>query len=90
MEFYALLLIGAAPWLLLIGGGLYLGARYLRILARRRGAGPSLAKAGDRITELEEAVGRMSQVVNRLSDGQRFTSGLLSSRAGAPEVREQR
>ena len=79
----------------IIGGtimlGLVLQAAVTIWSKRRRGGGEipegSVARLEDRLSRIEQAVEAISVEVERISEGQRFTTRLLSERASerAPE-----
>jgi hypothetical protein len=70
-----------------------IGAPIARAIARRieygvRGATPSLPNdVGDRLERMEQAIDAIAVEVERIAEGQRFTSKLLATRAegGRPQ-----
>ena len=63
------------------------GGPYVRALARRterEAASPKLApEASARLERMEQAIDAIAVEVERIAEGQRFTTKLLSSRGGA-------
>jgi hypothetical protein len=65
-----------------------LGLPLVRVMARRLDrrdapAAPSLAKIEERLGRLEAGVDAIAVEVERISEGQRFTTKLLAERSGA-------
>ena len=77
------MLLGVLFWVAILGGGGYLLLRVVRALEARSGGGASGALA-DRVRALEDALLRMEGQVEELAEAQRFTTRLLTERAGAP------
>ncbi len=75
-----LLLLGWAPMLLVGGAAFYLGLRVVRAFERRSAATAELVALQERLSRLEETVGGVSNQVERLVDGQEFTTRLLNER----------
>jgi hypothetical protein len=74
------ILLTSLPWLLLGGGGLWLGVRAVRALEQRGAANPELTALRERVQLLEEQVTEQGEAVRRLTDGQEFTHQLLLER----------
>jgi hypothetical protein len=74
------LLFGWIPWLLIGGGGLWLGLRAVRALERRGTAGPELTALRERLQMLEDQLTEQGEAVRRLTEGQEFTQRLLLER----------
>ena len=85
---YVMLLLAWAPYL--VGGGiaLWLGARYVRAVERRNVGGAELAEIKERLLRLEESLGQVSDDVQRVAEGQQFTTRVLADRARPAEPRE--
>jgi hypothetical protein len=49
----------------------------------KHGSGPGTAELHDRLARIENAIETMAVEVERISEGQRFTTRLLSERSGA-------
>ena len=77
------MLLGVLFWVAILGGGGYLLLRVVRALEARSGGGASGALA-ERVRTLEDALLRMEGQVEELAEAQRFTTRLLTERAGAP------
>lgn len=75
-----MLLLAYAPWILGLGGGLYLGWRAVRALERRASSRKELDEANERILRLEESIAGLTDQMSKLADGQEFTTRLLSER----------
>ena len=65
-----------------------LGLPLVRVLARRLDRrdstpGPALAKIEERLARLETGVDSIAVEIERISEGQRFTTKLLAERTGA-------
>ncbi len=78
--FFGLMLIGLAPWLLFGGGIFYLGLRYVRGIERRGAAHDALTDTQRRVTELEDSVSQLVGEMAQLSEGQHFTTLLLTEK----------
>ena len=68
-----------------------LGLPLVRVLARRldrrdSAAAPGLAKIEERLGRLETGVDAIAVEVERISEGQRFTTRLLAERSGSASV----
>jgi hypothetical protein len=66
-----------------------LGVPLVRVLARRldrrdTAAGPALAKIEERLGRLEAGIDAIAVEVERISEGQRFTTRLLADKASEP------
>jgi hypothetical protein len=59
----------------------------LRVFGDGKASGSGLVVDEDRMARLEQAVEAISLEVERISEGQRFTTKLLSDRAAADPVR---
>jgi hypothetical protein len=75
------ILFGWIPWLLIGGGGLWLGLRAVRALERRGASGPELTALRERLQMLEDQLSEQGEAVRRLTEGQEFTQRLLLERA---------
>lgn len=74
------------------GGVVLIGGLARWIFFRRRPAAlPHLEKDADRLRRIEEAVDAIAVEVERISEGQRFTTKLLAERVPdvAPQAREE-
>lgn len=65
-----------------------LGLPLVRVLARRLdrrdvASGPALAKIDERLSRLETGVDSIAVEIERISEGQRYTTKLLAERTGA-------
>ena len=65
-----------------------LGLPLVRVLARRldrrdSASGPALAKIEERLARLETGVDSIAVEIERISEGQRFTTKLLAERTGS-------
>jgi hypothetical protein len=85
-SYWGMLLIGWAPYLGLGAVALHLGGRYVRALERRSTGRAELADIQDRLLRLEEAVADVSQDVDRVAEGQSFTTRILAERAPRVEL----
>ncbi|MBW7932763.1 MAG: hypothetical protein H3C62_03955 [Gemmatimonadaceae bacterium] len=74
------LALAYVPWLLMLGGGLYLGLRLVRAFERRAGAQAEMAQLEARMLRLEENLANVGERLDRLADGQEFTTRLLAER----------
>lgn len=74
------LAVAYAPWILMLVGGFYLGLRLVRAFERRAGARSEIAQLEERTLRLEENLSAMSERLDRVVDGQEFTSRLLAER----------
>ena len=78
------------PLLLSIFGGaaaLYIAFRFVRAFERRGVDRAELEALRSQVAMLEDAVDRSTRTVERLEDGQQFTTRLLMERAsGAPDA----
>ena len=68
-----------------------LGLPLVRVLARRLDrrdpvAGPELARIDERLSRLEAGVDAIAVEIERISEGQRFTTRLLADRSGSGAV----
>ena len=85
-SFWGMLLISWAPYLSLGAVALYLGGRYVRAVERRNTGRAKLADIQDRLLRLEEAVADVSADVDRVAEGQSFTTRILADRAARSDV----
>ena len=67
--------------LVAVGGALFLGWRYVRSKEQRGISTGEIGRLQERVLQLEESLGAMSQEVERLNESQRFTEHLLAERA---------
>jgi hypothetical protein len=74
------LALAYTPWLLMIVGGFYLGLRLVRAVERRAGARAAIAQLEERQLRLEESLAAVSERLERVADGQEFTTRLLADR----------
>ena len=74
------LALAYTPWLLMIVGGFYLGLRLVRAFERRAGARAEIAQLEERQLRLEESLAAVSERLERVADGQEFTTRLLADR----------
>jgi hypothetical protein len=65
-------------WVLILGGGFYIGLRLVRAIERRGADRKELQELQEQILRLEEGLDSMTRDVDRLSEEQRFTMKLLS------------
>jgi len=65
---------------LAIAGAFYLGVRLVRAFERRSAARHEIAALEERMLRLEESAAETNERLERLSEGQEFTSRLLSDR----------
>jgi hypothetical protein len=77
---WEMLLIAYAPWVLGTGGALYLGLRAVRAFERRAASRREMEELEERMLRLEESLGTMGERMDRLRDGQEFTTRLLAER----------
>ena len=66
-----------------------LGLPLVRVLARRLdrrdvASGPALAKIEERLSHLETGVDSIAVEIERISEGQRFTTKMLAERSAEP------
>jgi hypothetical protein len=78
---WAVYFVAYTPWLVALAGVLYLGLRAVRALERRGGAHDELEQLKERTLRLEEQLSLANEQLQRLHDGQEFTSKLLADRA---------
>ncbi len=74
------LALAYTPWILTLLGGFYLGLRLVRAFERRAGARAEMAQLEERQLRLEESLTAMSERLERIADGQEFTTRLLADR----------
>jgi len=79
-SFGAVVVIGWAPYVGLGAIALYLGGRYVRALEQRHTGRADLADIQEQLLRLEEAVSDVSRNVDRVAEGQSFTTRLLAER----------
>lgn len=72
-----LLAISLGFWATLVGGGFYFVRRYVRAVERRSGGDETSAQLQTRVAALEEFVGTIQRDVERIDQGQEFTTRLL-------------
>jgi len=77
---WGMLLISWAPYIGLGAVALYVGGRYVRAIERRNTGRTELADVQDRLLRLEEAVADVSRDVDRVAEGQSFTTRILAER----------
>jgi hypothetical protein len=83
MPVLAVALLAWAPWLIAIGGGLYLGLRAVRALERRQHSDPDIADLRAEIARLEVKLAESDVEIARLRESEEFTSRLVHDRRGA-------
>lgn len=79
-----LLYVVPAFWLGIVGGGFYFVRRYVRAVEGRAHQDRAVAALEARVASLEELFEGMEKDVERLEDGQAFTSRLLADRPRPP------
>ena len=80
---YEIMILSVLPWLAVIGGGGYLALRFIRAFERRGATQEELNALRSKVAELEGQLESMQEHVDRLSEGQDFTTRLLSNRSGS-------
>ena len=85
-SFWGIMVIGWAPYIGLGGVALYLGGRYARALERRNAGRGELVEIQDRLLRLEESVADVSRDIERVAEGQSFTTRVLADRGRPAEV----
>ena len=78
--FFLVMLLSVVVW----GTVLYLGVRLVRALEYRSRQGSDLTAMNERLARLEAAVGALTTDVDRIEEGQRFTTRLLSEQHRPP------
>jgi hypothetical protein len=78
--FVLIMLLSVVFW----GTVLYLGVRLVRALEYRSRQGGDLTAMTERLARLEAAVGALTTDVDRIEEGQRFTTRLLSEQHRPP------
>jgi hypothetical protein len=73
-------LMALTPLLLIGGGAIYLGLRFVRGSERRGPSGKELADLTDRVGRLEESLSSMSSEMQRIAEAEQFTTRLLQER----------
>jgi hypothetical protein len=76
-----LLTIGVGFWSVVLGGAFYFARRFVRVFERHRTDNATIAALQQRIAALEDSMDGVRDDVERLSDGQEFTTRLLGSRS---------
>ena len=71
-------------WGALVGGGLYFVRRYVRAIENRGRQDRTIAELEARVAGLEELCEGMEKDVERLENGQEFTTRLLAGRPRSP------
>lgn len=74
------LALAYTPWILTLLGGVYLGLCLVRSFERRSAARAEIAALEERMLRLEETTAAMNDRLEGLTEGQEFTSRLLSDR----------
>lgn len=74
------ILLFAGFWLGLPGGAFYLLLRLVRAFERRSVARDEMATLEARILQLEEHVSALTEQLDQLAEGQRFTTRVLAER----------
>jgi len=69
------------PGLLFLGAFIYLGARFVQAMEKRAAAQEDVRALEKRVSQLEDALADASANLQRLSEGQEFTTRLLTERA---------
>ncbi len=75
-----MLFIAYWPLIAALAGGFYLGLRAVRALERRAAANGQLEALEARMLTLEEHLSTLGERLDRLSEGQEFTTRLLSDK----------
>jgi len=78
--FVLIMLLSVFFW----GTVLYLGVRLVRALEQRSRQGNDLTTMTERLARLEAAVGALTADIDRIEEGQRFTTRLLSEQHRPP------
>ena len=81
-----LMYVGFAIWGVILGGGGYLGLRFVRAFERRQDNQTALSALAQRLTALEDSMESLRGDVERLNDGHEFTTRLLTSRSQRSEA----
>lgn len=84
--FVLIVLLSAIFW----GTVLYLGVRVVRAFERRSRGGGELADVAERLARLEAAVAALTTDMDRIEEGQRFTTHLLGEAAHRSTAAEDR
>lgn len=79
MPWYVVLL-AYWPWLAGLGGAFYLGLRAVRALERRATSNRELEALQGRMLQLEEQLAAYGDRLDRVTEGQEFTTRLLAER----------
>lgn len=82
-----MMVIGWAPWLLLGGSGVYLGLRYVRALEGRNASRTEFAQLRERVLLLEDSLSSVAVDLEKVVEGQQFTSQLLAERSASSGTR---
>lgn len=84
-----LLYVVPAFWLGIVGGGFYFVRRYVRAVEGRAHQDRTVAALEARVASLEAQFDDMERNVERLENGQEFTTRLLGDRPNAPVPRDR-
>jgi cell division protein FtsB len=76
-----ILIVAVAFWSVVLGTGIYVVRRVLRIMERRVGAEAELSALQQRVATLEESLDDVRGSLDRLELGQEFTTRLLGARS---------
>ena len=83
-----LLYVVPAFWLGIVGGGFYFVRWYVRAVEGRTHQDRTVAALETRVASLEAQFDDMERNVERLENGQEFTTRLLADRPNAPSPRD--
>lgn len=87
MEDVLMLLVQWVPWIVPTAGGFYFLSRYVRAAERTNGVRDELAALQTQVLQLEERLANVTEELDRVTEGQRFTTQLLGERAGGGAAR---
>jgi len=73
-------LLALTPLLVVGGGAIYLGLRFVRGADKRGPSRKELSDLTDRVGRLEELLSSMSSEMQRIADAEQFTARLLQER----------
>jgi len=77
---FGLILLGFAPWIIVLGGAFYLGLRLVRAVEHRAAARAEVVALTERMLLLEENLSAMGERLERVTEGQEVTTRLLAER----------
>jgi hypothetical protein len=82
---FSFMVLSILFWGVVIGGGFYLGFRFVRAFELRGVDRQQLLELREQMLRLEEQVDSMTHDVERLTEEQRFTTRLLAERSETPD-----